>query len=127
MKHFIRKNTFLPSISHGFGNGYVLIPEDHPYHGISYENIRVDVHGGLTFSEIVDEEFIKDWKDSLSEEDLGSWCVGFDTYHFGDNLLKWSEENVEKETIRLKEQLIDLTALTAADFWDGDESDKSLQ
>lgn len=31
--------------------GYVGVGPDHPFHGRSYENVDVDVHGGLTFAE----------------------------------------------------------------------------
>lgn len=35
----------------GWGNGYVLIPQGHFLYGKCYDDIHVDVHGGLTFSE----------------------------------------------------------------------------
>ena len=58
----------------GWGNGYVLIPEGHPLHGTHYNNINVDVHGGLTFSELVTEEMLEIF--NLEKEDIGKWCVG---------------------------------------------------
>lgn len=106
MKTFIRENTWISIVDHGFGNGYVLIPKGHQMHGKDYDDIPVDVHGGLTFSELVDKEFIKEW--NLSEEDEGTWCVGFDTAHYEDNINNWPEQKVKEETERLKEQLIKL-------------------
>ena len=56
--------------------GYVGIPKEHRFWGVSYcgENeevdaISVDVHGGLTYS---------------AEGDDGWWYFGFDTSHAGD-------------------------------------------
>jgi hypothetical protein len=88
----------------GWGNGYVLIPKDTRFHGKHYDDIDVDVHGGLTFSVLVDAKMVEDWE--LDEEDEGKWCVGFDTSHYGDNLFKWSKEKVQEETEKLKKQLL---------------------
>ncbi len=108
MKTFLRENTWLKDygriFSHGWGNGYVLIPKDNPLHGKHYYDINVNVHGGLTFSELVDEDMIEIW--GLDPEDLGSWCVGFDTAHLADNPLTWTKESVMKETEFLRDSLI---------------------
>lgn len=66
LKGFLIKNNF--SI-----NGYVKVPKDHPDYGKSYEDVDVDVHGGLTYS-----------------DEKGSF-FGFDTQHSGD---VWSAEDV---------------------------------
>lgn len=50
---------------YGAVNGYVRVPEDHPWHGLDYDDIDVDVHGGLTYAR-------------------DGW-IGFDTLHFGDH------------------------------------------
>lgn len=49
---------------YGAVNGYVRIPEGHPWHGLGYDDIDVEVHGGLTYAN-------------------DGW-VGFDTLHGGD-------------------------------------------
>ncbi|AAN12761.1 gp121 [Mycobacterium phage Omega] len=49
---------------YGAINGYVRIPEGHPWHGLNYEEIYVEAPGGLTYSE-------------------NGW-IGFDTLHLGD-------------------------------------------
>jgi hypothetical protein len=103
MKHFVLENKWLPGMNHGWGNGYVLIPEGHPLHGVHYDNIDVNVHGGLTFSELVDIDLAK--KMHLEQEDIGSWCVGFDTAHWNDTIEKWPERAVVAETCHLKLQL----------------------
>jgi hypothetical protein len=56
-----------------FMNGYVQLPTDHPHHSTHYDNIPVDIHGGLTFSQ--------------------NGVVGFDTGHAFD---VWTEEELQK-------------------------------
>ena len=51
--------------------GYLILPEDHNYYGKDYDNIPIDVHGGLTYA----------GKNSLLNEE---WCIGFDCGHFND-------------------------------------------
>lgn len=112
MKVVIKENTWLTRdmIDFGWGNGYVIIPENHHLHGKHYGDIDVDVHGGLTFSELVDAEMVEKWE--LDKEDEGKWCVGFDTAHYSDNLSKWSKEKVQEEAERLKEQLLSYKAVS---------------
>jgi len=82
----------------GWGNGYVRIIEGHPFYDKGYENIPVNVHGGLTFSEhIIDNE---KWSD-------GYW-VGFDTAHYGDNQTNWTLNMVMEETKDLLRQVYHL-------------------
>ncbi len=59
----------------GQGNGYALIPIGHPLHGKNYEEIDefVSVHGGLTFSNLIDADLIRHF--NLEEEDIGKWCA----------------------------------------------------
>ena len=111
MKTIIREITWLTRglsseqiRDFGWGNGYVLIPQNNPLHGKHYDDIKVNVHGGLTFSELVDNEMVEDW--GLDKEDFGKWCVGFDTAHFLDKLINWSKEKVQQEVERLKDQLM---------------------
>lgn len=111
MKVFIKENTFIPrdkGLDFGWGNGYVLIPEGHVLHGVDYDYIRVDVHGGLTYSNLVTPELIKSW--DLPEDSLGYWCVGFDTAHLDDSLIRWPKDKVYKETVRLMKQISDYKA-----------------
>jgi hypothetical protein len=55
-------------------NGYVALPKGHPYYGKGYDDIDVEVHGGLTFAQEGDG---KNWA-------KGYWWVGFDCAHWGD-------------------------------------------
>lgn len=86
------------------GNGYVLIPINHPLYGKDYCDIDINVHGKLTFSEFVSDKMIDKWQ--LDKKDKYKWCVGFDTIHNNDNLLTWPKEKVLEETERLKTQLM---------------------
>ena len=107
---FVKENTWLNwdnhivNIKHGWGNGYVVIPKGHPAYNINYDEIFVDVHGGLTFSNNVDSLNKEDFPE-LTNEMTGCWVVGFDTAHFGDNLENWPKERVIDETNGLRLQL----------------------
>lgn len=85
----------------GWGNGYVLLPPGHKYHGVHYDNIPVEVHGGLTHSDLVTEN---DWEE-IPKECVGWWCVGFDTVHYQDSLERWPKELVEQEAMLLMENI----------------------
>lgn len=109
MRAFVKPITWLPG---GWGNGYVVIPEGHELHGLDYdtihEKIELDVHGDLTFSESADN---LEWSE-IKPEDKGGWVVGFDTAHFGDDHVRWpDEESVMVEAERLKDQLLTLDSL----------------
>lgn len=60
-------------------NGYVGLPKWHPYYGRNYDDMDVDVHGGLTFSQEGDGG---NWAS-------GSWWIGFDCAHYGDLIPQW--------------------------------------
>lgn len=103
MKSFIRENTWLWGVSHGWGNGYIAIPKSSSWHGVNYNSIPVDVHGGLTWSSLV-----SDFCDAPDDIDDDSWIIGFDTAHSGDNLDSCSKAYVEAETENLLNQMIEL-------------------
>lgn len=89
----LKEITWLGSMETGWGNGYVKLPKGHPYWGKDYDDIPVEVHGGLTFGE---------------EDENGFWVVGFDTAHHSDTRAYWTKERVEEETNNLREQLENL-------------------
>ncbi len=101
--YFTVENTWLTRggfIKFGWGNGYVAVPKGHPLFGLSYYDIDVDVHGGITFADSgMNNALFPDWVDD------SYWVFGFDTAHASDNLEKWSESNVLEETIRFKKLL----------------------
>lgn len=52
-------------------NGYVGIPKTHPFWGKHYDNVNVQVHGGLTFA----NEGTQDWRHEHKLVDF--WIFGF--------------------------------------------------
>lgn len=54
--------------------GYVGLPEGHRAFGKDYDEIEVDVHGGLTYSEFELDVY----------EGPRLWWIGFDCTHSGD-------------------------------------------
>jgi len=96
--------------------GYVAVPSGHPDWGKGYEEVDVEVHGGLTFS--------GQGKPGSLWEDKQLWWFGFDCAHAEDNFYrddylsarpelepivrgarKWKVEEVVEETEKLAEQL----------------------
>jgi len=85
---------------YGAINGYAKLPEGHQWLGKDYDDIDVDVHGGLTYSN-------------------GTW-IGFDTLHAGDywpgvpyshpSDRTWTEDDVEKEVRSLAQQIAEAHA-----------------
>ena len=56
----------------GHLNGYVGLSAEHELHGVNYNNLNIECHGGLTFSDF--------WE----EENDGLWYIGFDCGHAWD-------------------------------------------
>ncbi len=104
LKRHLFKDTEL-DLDFGWGNGYVLIPKEHPAYEKHYDELNntIEIHGGLTFSQLVDEELRKYWK--LKKEDEGCWLVGFDTAHYRDSLKNWPKKKVLLEAYNLLHQL----------------------
>ena len=100
---FIKENTWLPGIKHGWGNGYVVVFNNHPMYGKGYGEVPADVHGGLTFSGSANDF------PELTEEFEGGWVFGFDTAHYCDDMERWPKEAVERETENLKSQFVELS------------------
>lgn len=73
----------------GWGNGYVCLPDWHPLFNVHYDNIYVNVYGGLTFSEY----------DPQSKH----WIIGFDTNHSSRKIIY---DDVLKETLELEKQCL---------------------
>lgn len=60
----------------GVWNGYVGLPPEHPFFGLTEETLggEVSVHGGITWTE----------NHLPGVEPDGLWWIGFDTAHVGD-------------------------------------------
>lgn len=58
--------------------GYVGVTKDHPWYGMDMDFISASVHGGVTFT---------DWMEELAIPDgIQRWWVGFDCAHSGDTI-----------------------------------------
>lgn len=102
MKCFVKEISWLKLSETGWGNGYVVIPKNHPLHGVYYDDIDIDIHGGLTFSEEVTDKLVKAFETSdLTTDDVGKWIIGFDCAHYGDTISSCPKQYVESETKRL--------------------------
>ena len=93
-------------ITCGWGNGYAIIPRKHPLYRYHYDDIhklypKLNVHGGLTFSEPLKKV---DWLE-IPKHITSGWVVGFDTAHFQDTPERWTEADVLIEAHKLKRQL----------------------
>lgn len=87
-------------LSFGWGNGYVGLPQGHPYYGKDYSSIECEVHGGLTFAG--PGEALRALPLAIPDY----WWIGFDTSHYGDNPTDHSEQFVREETDRLRDQMV---------------------
>ena len=81
----------------GWGNGYVGLPKWHPWFNMNYDDIPVNIHGGLTYANL--------------DKESGLWIIGFDTGHYNDNMTNCSYEYVKEETQRLKKQCLEVKGL----------------
>lgn len=94
----------------GYANGYVAVPRDHPFFGKDYDDVDIEVHGGLTFAapgsniskDLPETEVLEGCLYDLDED---WWVFGFDTCHYSDSLENWPREAVIEETLNLKRQL----------------------
>lgn len=112
---------------HGTHNGYVAVPPQNKYHGISVEDMEdFKVHGGITLSEPatypdkmngmeIKKEYIGKRNKLLEKAEfitdnteIGDdwWIFGFDTAHWGDNKYDWDRQAVIEETLSMMEQLL---------------------
>ena len=99
----VRKKS-TTTFERGWGNGYVGIGKDHPLFSVDYGklwNSDLEVHGGITFSELID------CKDENSEWHVldGMWAFGFDTAHSDDDQYSCSESYVKRQLDDFAKQL----------------------
>jgi hypothetical protein len=62
--------------------GYVGVPNTHPAYEKSYDDIDVNVHGGLTYAEKCSGAICHIPQAGMPDD---VWWLGFDTAHSGDN------------------------------------------
>jgi hypothetical protein len=65
--------------------GYVIIPKNHQYYNtsIDYNCFSLEVHGGITYS---------DFMDDIEIEGEKPFCIGFDCAHSGDLMPNYDTE-----------------------------------
>jgi hypothetical protein len=80
----------------GVANGYIGVPVDHPWFGVDYDSINMDVHGGLTYAT----------DHAPDREADGFWWLGFDTMHPSDTIHNCNVAYVTAEVERMKEQAL---------------------
>lgn len=102
IKYFVKEITWLGYSSTGWGNGYACLPKGHKYFGVDYDNIPVDIHGGLTFSSKSEK---CEWPELPEECRADHWIVGFDCAHYGDTPSSCPKSYVEMEAKNLATQL----------------------
>ena len=117
IESFLKPNQeILLHFEYGWGNGYVLLPPNHPFHGKQYENLSINIHGGLTYGEFFKSDQFINWigyREFYGDINMDNyqkfqnyWIIGFDTAHCDDNLLTCSKEFVINETNDLLEQCL---------------------
>jgi hypothetical protein len=113
-KDFIHTGYSCFILRNGSGNwcGYVGIPSTHPSFGKDYDDVPVNVHGGLTYANKCGPPICHIPEPGMPDD---VWWLGFDTAHSGDasplTLLNFKHgvyRNMEytiNETKQLAEQL----------------------
>lgn len=86
----VRRHQTLGSL-----NGYVAIPKGHRVWGFGYDDVDVEVHGGLTYAD--------------EDKETGEWVFGFDCSHGGDfsprllaNIMRFSSHEDLETMLGLK-------------------------
>ena len=59
-----------------YPTAYIEIPKGHPYYKKNYDEIDIEVHGGLTFNDSA--LYIS------NDGKIEGWFIGWDYSHFGD-------------------------------------------
>lgn len=93
---------------------YVLLkPEDKYYECYNYDDIDIDVHGGIIFSDKISEDYNKDYYLFRLGAKKGHW-IGWDYAHSGDYSRdgfdyekKWTLEEIISDCEKVIEQLIE--------------------
>lgn len=92
-----------------FPTAYIRIPESHIVYGKHYDDIEINVHGGLTYSK--DHLYVE------NEQRIEGWFIGWDYGHCGDyagyyermgivsDEKKWTTEEIKREVTEACYQL----------------------
>jgi hypothetical protein len=101
-------------------NGYVRIPKNHPCYGKHYDDIEVEVHGGLSFA----DHYFPSYSPPIKDENY--YFVGYDTGHAWDRspriMIHFSHPRFPDEVYRTKEYVIEETTKLAKQLKDIEEN-----
>ena len=76
-------------ISSGYANGLIIFQADFSLMEMDFLAKTINVHGSVTICKKVD-----------------NWIIlGFDTMHYGDDLVNWSKQNCNKELLKMFKQI----------------------
>lgn len=107
---FIRENTWLPRdtmMDFGWGNGYVILPKEHPCFGMDYDNMYdINCESELTFSATAEDCIWPEVEEKYRTKDY--WIVGFDTAHYRDTLKGWPKERVQAVADKLAFRFLEI-------------------
>lgn len=94
--------------------GYVCLDKDDIYYGKHYNDIPIDCHGGLTFSEdyITFLDYFEKYKCMTRQSIKDKWIIGWDYAHYGDyspfdrSGKKWTTLEIKKHCYEVIKQLL---------------------
>lgn len=101
-KGFIKQNGMG---EHKWRCAYVVVPKENKLYEREYNELSLDVHGGVTFSEYGDvfsgrtDGELKTLKDD-------DWVLGIDFAHGGDSMDIWDLDAVEEELKHFIDEVI---------------------
>jgi hypothetical protein len=80
---------------------YVKIPKNDNLYNVSYDNIDLDVHGGLTYSNLENNEFWIGW----DYAHFGDLCL-YSVLNYDSNNKKWTLEELKEDCKNAINQII---------------------
>ena len=108
IRHILIENTWLYWSSHGWGNGYVVIPNKYG-HLLDDDKFLEGFDQEITFSEPCSK--ISNKVFNLSKEEIENcYIIGFDTAHFGMTQENWPKSRVEEVALDLKRRVVEAIA-----------------
>lgn len=87
--------------------GYVGIPEGHPAFGKDYEDIDVEVHGGLTYANACRAPICH-----IADNKTSIWWLGFDCSHAGDvmpSVIGYCKSGLLPPSLRMPSEILGMT------------------
>ena len=93
--------------------GYVCLTENNPFYEKDYDDIEIECHGGLTYSEpnVFFGEYSDKYKCIVKTSIKNKWVIGWDYAHYGDRYgndtgKTWKTEDITHECKSVIAQII---------------------